>query len=48
MEKLKTYLHFQNVYGHQSSQGGDILQETPTHKFAWLLNVVILWRHVTN
>lgn len=47
-DKLKTYLHYHNEYGHQTCQGGKILREAPSRKLAWLLDKVALWSHVTN
>ena len=31
-DKLKTYLHYNNAYNHQTSQGGDIQLGASTHK----------------
>ena len=31
------YLHYHHAYDHKTYQGGDILQEAYTHKFAWFL-----------
>ena len=47
-DKLKTYLRFYNACGHKTYQGGDILQEAPTYKFAWPLNEVVMVDNVTN
>ena len=41
-------LNYQNAYDHQTFQGGDILRGAFTHKYAWHLNGVILWGHMTN
>ena len=40
--------NYQNTYDHQTFQGGDILRGAFTHKYAWHLNGVVLWGHVTN
>ena len=40
--------YYQNAYGHQTLQGGDMLRGALTHKYAWHLNGVVLWGHVTN
>ena len=32
-DKLKTYLHYYNAYGHKTYQGDDIIPGAPTHKF---------------
>ena len=40
--------YYQNVYGHQTLQGGDMLRWALTLKYAWHLDGVILWGHVTN
>ena len=42
---LKTYLHYHNAYGHQTWQGGDLLQEVPTHKVA---DHVFIQNHMTS
>ena len=39
---------FQNAYGHQTFQGGDMLRGALTHKYAWYLNEVVLWVHPAN
>ena len=37
--QIKTlYSLYNNTYGQQICQGGDILQGAPTHKFEWPLN----------
>ena len=41
------FLHYQNAYDHQTFQGGDMLQGALTHIYAWHLNGVVLWGHVT-
>ena len=42
-------LHYLNAaYSHQTCQSGDILQETPTHKYAWSVIEAILRGHATN
>ena len=41
------FLNFQNGYGHQTGQGGDILQEVSSNKFEWHIIEVVLWSHVT-
>ena len=38
---------FQNDYGHQTFQVGDMLRGALTHKYAWYLNGVVLSDHVT-
>ena len=40
--------YYQNAYDHQTFQGGDMLQGVFTHKYAYHLNMVVLWGHVTN
>ena len=40
--------YYQNAYGHQTFQGGDMLQGALTHEYAWHLNGVVLWGHMTN
>ena len=40
-DKLKTYLHYQNAYGHLTCQGGDILQRAPTRKLEEAVNMVL-------
>ena len=40
--------YYQNAYGHQILQIGDMLRGALTHKYAWHLNGVVLWGHVTN
>ena len=47
-DKWKTYLRYHDAYGQQTCHSGDILQGSPTRKFEWLLNEVVLWGHVTN
>ena len=37
-DKLKTYIHYHNPYGHKTYQGADIPQGPLTHKFPWPLN----------
>ena len=37
-DKLKTYPHCQNAYGHQTCQGGDIVRGASTRKFTRSLN----------
>ena len=41
-------LKYQNTYGQETFQGGDIPWETSSKKFAWHLNRLILWGQVTN
>ena len=41
-------LNYQNAYDHQMFQGGDLVQGALTHIYAWHLNGVVLWGHVTN
>ena len=43
-------LDYQNAYGYLTFLGGgcDIPRGAPTHKFAWYINHVVLWGHVTN
>ena len=45
-DKLKN-LHHTNAYSSKTYQGGDILQEAHTHKFAWPFNVVVIWGQMT-
>ena len=40
--KLKTYLHHYNDFGHKTYQHSDITQGVPTHKFACPLNEVVM------
>ena len=40
--------YYQNAYGHQTFQAGDMLRGALTHEYAWNLNRVVLWAHVTN
>ena len=47
-DKLKTYLHNHNVFGHHICQGNNVTQGAPTHEFARPLNEVVFWGHVTN
>ena len=35
--------YYQNAYGQQNLQGGDMLRGALNHKYAWYLNGVILW-----
>ena len=46
--KLKTYLHYQNVYGHLTWQGVDIQWRAPTHNITGSFNHVFLWGRVTD
>ena len=50
LQPLKTlYLHYHNVYGHQTWQGGDLPWGALTHKATWPLgNNVVLQNHVMN
>ena len=41
-------LNYQNTYGHQTFQGGDMRRGALTHKYAWQLNRVVLLAHLTN
>ena len=43
---MRHLFSYQNVYGHQTLQGGDMLQGALTHKYAWKLNGVLLWGHI--
>ena len=45
--KLKTCLHYPNMYDHKIYQGCDILQGGPTYNLAWPLNKTFRG-HVTN
>ena len=40
--------YYYNAYGHQTLQGGDMLQRALTHEYAWHLNGVVLLGCVTN
>ena len=40
--------YYQNAYGHQTLQGGEMLRAALTHKYVRYLNGVALWGHVTN
>ena len=46
MKHFSTY--YQNAYGHQTLQGGDMLRGAFTHKYAWDLNGVVLCGQVIN
>ena len=46
MRHFKSY--YQNAYGHQTFQGGDMLWGALTHIYTWHLNGMVLWGHVTN
>ena len=39
--------YYQNGYGQQTLQGGDMLRRALTHRYAWHLRRVVLWGHVT-
>ena len=41
-------LNYQNAYGHQTFQCGDMWQGALTHKYPWHFNGVALLGHVTN
>ena len=51
-DKLKTYLHYQNAYGHLTCQGGDILQRAPPENskkpsiWSWEIKLNILYLHL--
>ena len=47
-DKLETYLHRENAYGHKTCQRSDIMQGGPTHKFTCPLNEVVTGGHLTN
>ena len=47
-DKLETYLHRENAYGHKTCQRSDIMQGVPTHKFTCPLNEVVTGGHLTN
>ena len=40
--------NYQNAYGHQTFQVGDMRQRALTHKYTWHLNRVFLLGYVTN
>ena len=40
--------YYQNTYAHETFQGDDMLWGAFTHEYAWYLNRVVLWGHVTN
>ena len=40
--------YYQNAYGYQTLQGGDMLRGALTHKYGCYLNGVVLWGHMTN
>ena len=47
--KLKLlYLHYHNIYGHQTSQDGDIPWQPPNHKVIQSFDHVVLQGHVAN
>ena len=49
LEPLKTlYLHFHNVYGHQTLQGGDLPLGAPTAIVKLSFDHVVSRDHVTN
>ena len=37
-----------HVYGQETYNGGEVLQEASTYRFAWPLNEVFMWGHMTN
>ena len=39
--------YYQNVYGHQTLQGGDMLRGALTHKYTWYLNLQMMYWHHT-
>ena len=46
---LKTlYLRYNNAYGRQNCQGGNIPGGDASHKFSWPLNKLVLRGHVTD
>ena len=45
---IQLTLNYQNAYGRQTFQSGDLLLGAFTNKYAWHLNGVVLWGHVTN
>ena len=45
---IKTlYLHYHNVYGHQTCQSGNTTWGAFTYKVIWPLYEVVLWDHVS-
>ena len=44
----KTYLHYHNVCGHQTWQGGELPWGSPTHKIIWPFDHMVLQDHGTN
>ena len=45
---IQLTLNYQNAYGRQTFQSRDLLPGAFTNKYAWHLNGVVLWGHVTN
>ena len=46
LQQVKTlYLHYHNVYGHQTLQGGDLPWGAPHHKSIWPFDHVVLQVH---
>ena len=45
---IQSILNYQNAYGHQTSQSGDLLLGAFTHKYAWHLNAVVSWGLMTS
>ena len=45
--KLKTYLHYQKAYGHQTWECGDLPWETLIDKVTWTFHRVVLPDHAT-
>ena len=41
-DKLKIYLNYQSVYGHQTRQDGELLWWAPVHKVTWLFDHLVL------
>ena len=48
-EKIKPlYLHYHNIYGHQTSKDGDISWQAPNHKVIQGFDHVVLQGHAAN
>ena len=45
---IQLTLNYQNAYGRQTFQSGDLLPGAFTNKYAWHLKRVVLWGHLTN
>ena len=46
-EKLKTYIHYQSAYSHQTLPNGNLPRWTPAHKVTWPFDHVVFWGRLT-